>query len=118
MSSSDSRLTYNSAGGCRHINQIDDVFGSDAQQTTAADVTAAGAVPVGRGGERPFMHDASESLNSTNLRIKYDKGNSNFSHAACTVVANTLPAVWQAWCRKFNRCQVRNPSWVKPFRVG
>lgn len=62
MSSSDSRLTNNPAGGCRHINQINDVFGSDAQQTAAVDVTAPGAVPVGRGGERPFVHDASDNL--------------------------------------------------------
>lgn len=49
-------LTYNPAGGCGHVNQIDDVFGPDAEYPTAADVTAARAVPVRGGGKRPFVH--------------------------------------------------------------
>lgn len=51
-------LTYNPAGGCGHVNQIDDVFGPDAEYPAAVNVTAAGAVPVRGGGKRPFVHGA------------------------------------------------------------
>lgn len=62
VSSGDCSLTCHSARRYRHIYQVDDVFGPDAQQTAAADITAARAVPVGRGGKRPVPHDALDTL--------------------------------------------------------